>query len=207
MSDLDLRWPEVVRGWRAMDEPVLSNSGTITLTVAPTPDNASVTLPIVVGDTVRLHGGRLFRLGSMERLSGNKMFIVLREAIPAEPKPPPEEPAEERRVEERRGIKFDKDKQRWDLLPTIAVAEVVGVLTYGARKYAPDNWRHVAGWKWRYYGAAMRHLVAWWLGEMIDPESGKHHLAHAVCCLLFATELDLSEIAPDPMFGFEDKVK
>jgi hypothetical protein len=27
-------------------------------------------------------------------------------------------------------------------------------------------------------------------GEQIDPESGKHHLAHALCCLMFLYEHD-----------------
>jgi len=34
----------------------------------------------------------------------------------------------------------------------------------------------------------MRHIVAWWLGERDDPESGFHHLAHAMCCLIFLVE-------------------
>jgi hypothetical protein len=34
------------------------------------------------------------------------------------------------------------------------------------------------GWK-RVFGAAMRHLWAFWKGEEIDPESGLPHLAHA----------------------------
>lgn len=89
------------------------------------------------------------------------------------------------------GTKHDQQKQRWDLLPMRAVEEVVKVLTLGASKYAPDNWRQVDGWRWRYYGAALRHMVAWWRGEKYDPEFKTHHLAHAVCCLLFALELDL----------------
>src|SRR5690606_41413427 len=71
-----------------------------------------------------------------------------------------------------------------------ATSEIVDVLTYGARKYAPDNWRHVANPQQRYYAAAMRHIVAWVMGEKLDPESGKPHLAHAAGCLLFLLEFD-----------------
>lgn len=89
-----------------------------------------------------------------------------------------------------KGVKYDEAKARWDLLPWRATSEVVDVLTYGARKYAPENWRSVDGWRWRYHAAAVRHIAAWALGERTDSESGAHHLAHAACCLLFLIELD-----------------
>lgn len=89
------------------------------------------------------------------------------------------------------GLKHDQDKARWDLLPWRATEEVVEVVTVGARKYAPDNWRRVKGWRWRYFAAAIRHIVAWWRGEKRDPETGRHHLAHAACCILFILELEL----------------
>lgn len=88
------------------------------------------------------------------------------------------------------GRKDDAEKQRYDLIPFAALAQVVGVLTYGAQKYAPENWRKVEGWRWRYLGAAFRHLTQWARGEKIDPESGHPHLAHALCCLMFLAELD-----------------
>lgn len=89
------------------------------------------------------------------------------------------------------GLKHDHDKARWDLLPWRATEEVVEVVTVGARKYAPDNWRKVEGWRWRYFAAAIRHIVAWWRGEKRDPETSRHQLAHAACCILFILELEL----------------
>jgi len=86
--------------------------------------------------------------------------------------------------------KHDTEKPRWDLLPVVATSHVVDVLTFGARKYAPDNWRTVPEARRRYYAAALRHLVSWWNGERLDPESGLPHLAHAGCCLLFLADLD-----------------
>jgi hypothetical protein len=86
--------------------------------------------------------------------------------------------------------KHDSEKPRWDLLPFDAIGAVVRVLTFGARKYAPDNWRTVPESRRRYFSAAQRHLAAWWQGERTDPESGEHHLAHAACCVLFLLALD-----------------
>ena len=83
------------------------------------------------------------------------------------------------------GIKFDGQKLRWDLLPYREVEEVVEILTFGAEKYADNNWQCVPNRRNRYYAAAMRHLVAWFMGERLDKESGKNHLAHALCCILF----------------------
>ena len=94
------------------------------------------------------------------------------------------------------GRKYDTGKLRYTLLPWTAVNEVVKVLEYGAKKYAPGNWQKVLYPKLRYSDAAMRHLVAYGLGERNDPESGLHHLAHAVCCLLFI--LDVEKAGADP---------
>jgi hypothetical protein len=88
------------------------------------------------------------------------------------------------------GRKDDTGKPRYDLLPAVALHEVVRVLTYGAGKYAPENWRKVEDWRPRYFAAAMRHLWAWFRGERIDPESTYPHLAHAACCILFMLELE-----------------
>ena len=83
------------------------------------------------------------------------------------------------------GVKYDSDKPRWSLLPFKALQEVVEVLTFGAKKYAADNWKHVPQAQERYIDAAYRHLADWNSGEKKDPETGKSHLAHAICCLLF----------------------
>lgn len=88
------------------------------------------------------------------------------------------------------GIKHDLGKPRYDLLPPDSLARVVAVLTYGAEKYAPHNWRKGIEHS-RLYAAAVRHLEAWRRGEQIDGESGQYHLAHAICCLLFALSADL----------------
>lgn len=64
-----------------------------------------------------------------------------------------------------------------------AVASVVDVLSFGARKYSDDNWKNVE--PKRYTDALYRHLNAHHKGEANDAESGLPHLAHAACCVLF----------------------
>ena len=100
------------------------------------------------------------------------------------------EPDPDFEVEEKKGQKHDQDKPLWNLLPWDSVKEVVDVLTFGAKKYEPENWKKVPDARNRYFAAAMRHLTAWWEGEKLDPETGLSHLAHAVCCLLFLIWFD-----------------
>lgn len=86
------------------------------------------------------------------------------------------------------GIKADTGKDQWNLLPIAPIEQVVKVLTYGANKYAPENWRNVESE--RYVAALFRHIVAWRKGEKFDKETNLHHLAHAICNLIFLMELE-----------------
>jgi Domain of unknown function (DUF5664) len=91
------------------------------------------------------------------------------------------------------GRKDDSGKERYDLIPVDALDEIAKVLTYGAKKYGANNWRKVPGPFERYFAAAQRHMAAWRRGEVRDKESGRAHLAHAICCLVFMMELDQKE--------------
>lgn len=90
-----------------------------------------------------------------------------------------------------KGAKYDKDKPMYDLIPPSALEEFVNVLTFGAKKYAPDNWRLVPEGRRRYFAAAQRHLWQFKRGETIDKESNLHHLAHAITCLMFILEKEM----------------
>jgi hypothetical protein len=89
------------------------------------------------------------------------------------------------------GRKFDSDKLEYGLIPPLALKALVEVLTFGAQKYERGNWMHVPDAKRRYFDALQRHVWSWKEGEQIDPESGKHHLAHAMCCIAFLYEHDV----------------
>jgi hypothetical protein len=88
------------------------------------------------------------------------------------------------------GRKFDGGKLQYSLLPPSALQATVEILTFGAEKYEPNNWKHVPNSKQRYFDAMQRHVWAWKNGEQDDPESGRNHLAHALCCLMFLYEHD-----------------
>lgn len=88
------------------------------------------------------------------------------------------------------GQKHDSDKPRYELLPPVAIDEMAKVMTFGAEKYAPDNWRHVDNAVERYRAALLRHSFAMLRGEKIDPETGLPHAAHAMCCAAFLVEVD-----------------
>ena len=87
------------------------------------------------------------------------------------------------------GMKFDDDKVRLDLIPAKAELELGKVLTFGAKKYAPNSWQNVDNGIDRYIAAAMRHINAMRQGEVNDAESGLSHASHAACNMMFVTEL------------------
>lgn len=91
------------------------------------------------------------------------------------------------------GQKHDQSKPRHSILPSATLSHVIAVLEFGAGKYGVDNWQQVQNPRTRYYDACMRHIDSWWSGEINDIESGKHHLAHAICCLLFLMWFDFKE--------------
>lgn len=83
------------------------------------------------------------------------------------------------------GTKYDQKKARWDLLPLRPLQEVVEVLTAGANEHGKNNWQNLKRAKSRFFSALMRHLVEYREGNKIDTDTGKSHLAHAVCNILF----------------------
>ena len=96
-----------------------------------------------------------------------------------------EMPHSDTKAEAPKGLKYDTGKSRLDLVQWPLVTGIGDVLAYGAKKYEANNWQHVANGDARYFAAAMRHLIAYRSGEVLDPESGLNHLAHAATNLMF----------------------
>lgn len=82
------------------------------------------------------------------------------------------------------GTKNDQDKVRLDLVSPLFIYGTAEVLTFGAKKYEENNWAKGINFN-RVYRAAIGHMHDWWMGEELDQESGKPHLWHAACCLMF----------------------
>lgn len=83
------------------------------------------------------------------------------------------------------GTKFDDEKPPIDLIDSYAFTETAKVLWHGGRKYGRHNWRKGIALS-RLISAAQRHILAFNAGEDLDPEFNLSHLAHAMCCLMFA---------------------
>lgn len=85
--------------------------------------------------------------------------------------------------------KGHKDAQLGDVDP-VALIELAKVAGYGGKKYAQYNYIKGMPYSWS-YNALQRHLMAYWSGEDIDPESGLPHLAHAAWhCLALLSYLE-----------------
>lgn len=82
------------------------------------------------------------------------------------------------------GLHLDDGKSQVDGMDPAFVLAIGDILTYGAKKYQKYNWTR--GIKYtRIYASALRHMLRWYGGEDIDPESGLPHLSHAATNLMF----------------------
>lgn len=94
------------------------------------------------------------------------------------------------------GSKFDAGKARIDLIAPEMLIGTAEILDFGAKKYGERNWE--AGMSWsRPFAALMRHMWAWWAGEEKDAETGKSHLFHAACCLMFLIAFEARKVGKD----------
>lgn len=95
------------------------------------------------------------------------------------------------------GRKDDKAKVRIELIAPELLFAIGDISTFGALKYGDRNWELGMNWS-RVFGALMRHMWAWWGGGLptrenfllgtlghTDAETGKSHLWHAGCCLMY----------------------
>jgi hypothetical protein len=78
---------------------------------------------------------------------------------------------------------FGAQKTPLHLIPPPALLAEAEVFGLGAKKYGAYNWRQHTVSASVYQAAALRHMLAWWEGEDVDPESGQSHLAHARACM------------------------
>lgn len=85
----------------------------------------------------------------------------------------------------REAVKTQEGKTRFDLLPVDVLRGVADVMALGAKKNGRVEWDWLHGKAWSaYYGAALRHVLAFGEGRDDDDDSGLLHLDHAIASLM-----------------------
>lgn len=79
---------------------------------------------------------------------------------------------------------FGVRKAPMSTVPAPVLAEIGVAMLEGSCKYGRHNYRACGVRASVYYDAAMRHLMAWWEGEDIDPDSGMSHITKAMSSLV-----------------------
>lgn len=92
------------------------------------------------------------------------------------------------------GIKYDKEKLQFHLVPWNVMKEVVKVMMFGAKKYGENNWKELDDGAKRYRNAAYRHLIARDENEVHDEETKLYHMAHAICSCMFSLWHDIKDM-------------
>lgn len=101
-----------------------------------------------------------------------------------------------------RGRKYDSGKPMCDLFPLDVLVDVSKVLTIGAEKYSPNNWRKVEPAKERYTSALLRHLSEFQKNPIAkDSETGHYHITHVVCNAVFLCAMTLDGTLVEQMLG------
>lgn len=83
-------------------------------------------------------------------------------------------------------MRFNSGKPKLSYVMTAryAVEGLADVMEKGAEKYAPDNWKLGLSDR-NCIDSMLRHITKYLDGEGIDPETGCHHLDHALANALF----------------------
>jgi hypothetical protein len=79
----------------------------------------------------------------------------------------------------------------------VVVAEIGVAMLEGAAKYGRHNYRATGALGSVYYDAAMRHLMSWWEGEDIDPDSGMSHVVKAITSLVVLRDTMIQGVFAD----------
>lgn len=77
------------------------------------------------------------------------------------------------------------------------LAEIGVAMLEGSCKYGRHNYRAAGVRASVYYDATMRHLMAWWEGEDIDPDSGMSHITKAITSLVVLRDAMIQGMVDD----------
>lgn len=111
---------------------------------------------------------------------GDAFFMVDGKPVPHATCGPPLAPdaLAETRITSSTGGQKNQKLARIGSIDPQAILRVAQVAGFGEQKYSRLN--YLNGYDWSLsFDACMRHMLAFWSGEDLDPESGLPHLAHA----------------------------
>lgn len=105
-------------------------------------------------------------------------------------------------MSEDKALRYNEGKLQWSLVDFKSLEPMVQVLEFGAKKYAPNNWKKGLETQ-KIMESLLRHAFAFMSGEDNDPENGISHVGHMQCNLMFLQymlrekpELDTREKQP-----------
>lgn len=82
-------------------------------------------------------------------------------------------------------------------IPAPVMLEVGLAMLEGARKYGRHNYRDAGVRSSVYYDAAGRHLMDWWEGTDLDPDSGLSHITKAIASLVVLRDAMINDKLTD----------
>lgn len=81
-------------------------------------------------------------------------------------------------------VALDGSKLRVELVPPQTIEGIAAVLSYGAKKYAANNWMRGISYM-AIIAGILRHLYRFMRGQEYDIDTGLPELYHAMCGLTF----------------------
>jgi hypothetical protein len=95
--------------------------------------------------------------------------------------------------------KFGVKKASMSYVPSGPLMELALGMQEGGYKYGRHNFRTIGVRASVYYDAAMRHLMAWWEGEDLDPHSGAglHHISKCIASLVVLRDAMVNDMWVD----------
>ena len=105
-----------------------------------------------------------------------------------------------------RGLKFNKGKPQFNLLPPEALEECAKVLTFGVEKYGRANWAKGIPIS-ELIDATMRHINKFNKGIDYDEETKTLHITNACVNLMFAIWMMMNKPEMDDRWSKDVKSK
>lgn len=88
-------------------------------------------------------------------------------------------------------------KAKVSVIPAGVLFDLGNAMVEGMCKYGRHNYRAIGVRSSVYYDAAMGHMMDWWEGQDIDPDSGLSHITKAMASLAVLRDAMLQDMLHD----------